>query len=595
MNDEIIIRILEKIPKELLIKCVEQLIYKKNPLELELEHLIKSLTDPNLEDFDLVMKRIKEIKEQLKNNQGGSGRVGKPGCIERSKVPLRDYQIKAIQFINNPSQKSLLVVHGTGTGKTLTALTATQCYLDANPNDKVLVISPASLTSNFSKEMTKYGGRLSTQYSFYSFTKFTSLNKGAYKTPFDMYYEDEINAFRDLHPDENSDELRLLMEKYFNGIKKRDEVTEGWDKVEFRQSGSNIGGKYEPKTEYGIYKKRANEINIRDLYDCHNTMVIIDEAHNLRNMGTRYEAVFKCVAQSKKLLLLTATPFVNNLHDFTPLINLLYRDENILKKGSRNKIPLKIASEDKYFKALETIYSHIKGKVTFLNEKTSSDFPQVKIHKKEINMTPDFFEKYEKALVADRKFGDAPEVFYNGFRRAVNSVGAEEYLNQKLDIILELVGEGRQTLIFTNWVEAGVNVLEQAFDENDISYLVISGEVIANTRLDIVEKFNKKKVQVLIITLAGSEGLDLKEVRDVIVLDPVWNPAVMEQIIGRAVRFKSHNNLPISERKVDVYNLILKTPENADIPSGDEILYAFIYEKQKQMDDVHKMLKNASI
>jgi SNF2 family DNA or RNA helicase len=348
-------------------------------------------------------------------------------------------------------------------------------------------------------------------------------------------------------------------------------------------------------TAFNDYKKRANEINIRDLYNCNNTMLIIDEAHNMRNMGAAYEAVLKCVMQCKKLLLLTATPFVNNLHDFTPLINMIYRDENILKKGNRNKIPLKITSEDKYFKALETIYDHLRGKVTFLNEKTSEDFPTVKMHKKEIDMTPDFFEKYRKALVADRKFGDAPEVFYNGFRRAVNAVGAEEYLNQKLDIILKLVGEGRQTLVFTNWVEAGVEVLTQAFQEKDISYLVISGEVLANTRLEIVEKFNNKRVQVLIITLAGSEGLDLKEVRDVIILDPVWNPAVMEQIIGRAVRYRSHANLPLEERKVDVYSLILKTPPDAEVPSGDEILYAFIYEKRKQLNDVEKMLKNASI
>jgi hypothetical protein len=54
-------------------------------------------------------------------------------------------------------------------------------------------------------------------------------------------------------------------------------------------------------------------------------------------------------------------------------------------------------------------------------------------------------------------------------------------------------------------------------------------------------------------------------------------------------------NLPKEERRVDVYNMILKTPPDANVPSGDEILYAFIYEKQKQLTDVNKMLKNASI
>ena len=676
MDKEKIILILEKIPKNILIYCAEQLMNKrKNHLKTELEKLIKKLNDASLEDIDSVMKRIKEIKEQIKNTgccvsknsdtliipgakyyvvgdtrffkievkgkeyidlhailknntlsgldsileylgdyvtdreaivyiedeyseehqgyifteayneiknqkllrirelvEGLTNTGSKSDCITRSKVPLRDYQIKAIRFINNPSQKSLLVVHGTGMGKTLTALTATQCYLDANPKDKVVVVSPASLVGNFSKEMTKYGGRLSEHYNFYSFTKFTSLNRSVNKTPFDVYYGDEIDAFVDLHRDENgyetSDEIRYMMSKHFN--------------EEVKNS-----------TDFEEYKKRANEINFKDSYDCRNTMVIIDEAHNLRNMGSRYDAIFKCVAQSKKLLLLTATPFVNGLHDFVPLINLLYRDENIIKRGS--KIPATLKTRDKFLKSLNVIFDYLKGKVTFLNEKNSEFFPVVKMHKKEIDMTPEFFKKYETALISDRTYGDAPEVFFNGFRRAVNSVGAEEYINQKLDIITDLINKGNQTLIFTNWIEAGVLVLEQTFGENDIPYAIISGEILASTRIEIVEQFNNKKFQVLIITLAGSEGLDLKEVRDVIILDPVWNPAVMEQIIGRAVRFRSHMKLPLSERRVDVYNLILKTPKDAIIPSGDEILYSIIDEKREQLGEVNKMLKNASI
>jgi SNF2 family DNA or RNA helicase len=235
-------------------------------------------------------------------------------------------------------------------------------------------------------------------------------------------------------------------------------------------------------------------------------------------------------------------------------------------------------------------------------------------------MTPEFFKKYEDALVVNRDFGDAPNVFYSGFRRAVNAVGTyqeedddeqeqkmkkvqeiekaigtEEYLNQKLDVLLQIVNNGRQTLVFTNWIAAGVSILENAFKENYVAYSIISGQVPANTRFDIVRKFNRGDVQVLIITLAGSEGLDLKKVRDVIILDPVWNPAVLEQIIGRAVRLNSHKDLPEKDRQVDVHNLILKTPERSVIPSGDEILYGFISRKHKELEKVIKMLRNASI
>ena len=264
-------------------------------------------------------------------------------CISRSKVPLRNFQKAAIRFISDPDQKSLLVVHATGSGKTLTALAATQCYLDTHPDGKVLVISPAGVVQNFEKEMKKYGGRLSSKYSFKSFASFNSLNKE---------------------------------------------------------------GKY----------------------SCEDTMVVVDEAHNMRNSGTQYESVFKCITQADKVLLLTATPFVNTLHDFVPLINMLYQDDDILEKRYW-KIPKAIKNEDGYFKALTNIGNALRNKVTYLNEKKSKDFPSVATHRIDIDMTEDYFKKYQKALLVDREFGDNPDTFYNGYRRAVNKVGAGDYVN----------------------------------------------------------------------------------------------------------------------------------------------------------------------
>ena len=53
----------------------------------------------------------------------------------------------------------LLVIHGTGSGKTLTAITTSQCYLDRNPTGKVVFVGPVSLISNFQKEMKKLWDR----------------------------------------------------------------------------------------------------------------------------------------------------------------------------------------------------------------------------------------------------------------------------------------------------------------------------------------------------------------------------------------------------------------------------------------------------
>ena len=507
------------IDKSILISCLKKKKEKKEKkeqqndddhlsyLQNELKILTEKLYTVDSDQLDALTSQMKSLRikiDKLKSEKKGQS----SDCITRSKVTLRPYQVNAIKFINDPKQKSLLVVHGTGTGKTLTALAASQCYLDQYPNNKVVVVSPASITHNFEKEMEKYGGKLSKNYSFYSFDKFRAMNK----------------------------------------------------------DGD---------------------------YDCKNTMLVVDEVHNTRNQTAAYDAVYNCAKESHKLLLLSATPFVNRLADLKPIIYMLYRDDGILLQKDIS-IPQKFSNAESYHKALRNIFLVLNGKVTYLNDKKSEDFPQAREHKIEIPMTHDYFRRYKKALEEDKDFGDSPEKFYHGYRRAVNKVGASNYVNEKLNSVLDLIKKGNQTLVFTNWLEAGVEVLERTFRDNDISYLEITGSVPSNSRMDIVKKFNEGEVQVLIITMAGSEGLDLKGVRNIIILDPVWNPATYEQIIGRGIRYKSHTHLPKNERFVDIYMLILESLSH-EVPSGDEILYKFIEEKKGTLADVIEILKEASI
>lgn len=56
----------------------------------------------------------------------------------------------------------------------------------------------------------------------------------------------------------------------------------------------------------------------------------------------------------------------------------------------------------------------------------------------------------------------------------------------------------------------------------------------------------------LMITQSGAEGLNLKNVRKVYILEPFWNQVRIEQVIGRAIRKGSHLELPPEERNVEV-------------------------------------------
>jgi hypothetical protein len=69
-------------------------------------------------------------------------------------------------------------------------------------------------------------------------------------------------------------------------------------------------------------------------------------------------------------------------------------------------------------------------------------------------------------------------------------------------------------------------------------------------------------IKVLMITQAGSEGINLKNTRFVHLMEPYWHPVRTEQVVGRARRICSHKNLPKELQNVKVFlYLMTLTPE----------------------------------
>jgi len=62
--------------------------------------------------------------------------------------------------------------------------------------------------------------------------------------------------------------------------------------------------------------------------------------------------------------------------------------------------------------------------------------------------------------------------------------------------------------------------------------------------------------RVFCITSAGAEGLSLKNIRAVHIMEPYWNDVRMAQVKGRAVRICSHAELPPEERTVDIFTYV---------------------------------------
>lgn len=86
-------------------------------------------------------------------------------------------------------------------------------------------------------------------------------------------------------------------------------------------------------------------------------------------------------------------------------------------------------------------------------------------------------------------------------------------------------------------------------------------EQIAEAKgIDNVEKtknLHGEIVKMLMITKRGAEGISLKNVRQVHIMEPYWNDNRARQVIGRAVRAGSHLELPKTERDVRVFMYIM--------------------------------------
>ena len=73
-----------------------------------------------------------------------------------------------------------------------------------------------------------------------------------------------------------------------------------------------------------------------------------------------------------------------------------------------------------------------------------------------------------------------------------------------------------------------------------------------------VNNLEGKLLKILMITRSGAEGISLKNVRNVHILEPYWNQVRLNQVIGRANRSNSHMELPKEDRNFKVFYYIMK-------------------------------------
>ena len=136
---------------------------------------------------------------------------------------------------------------------------------------------------------------------------------------------------------------------------------------------------------------------------------------------------------------------------------------------------------------------------------------------------------------------------------------------------------------------------------NPAKYIMITGDKAYSPNNDALVKaatsennLNGEKVKVILISKAGSEGLDFANIRQTHILEPWYNMNRIEQIVGRAVRNKSHCKLPFIKRNVEIYFHSTMLPERR-IEAADLYLYRLSEVKAIQIGHVSRVLKQSAI
>jgi SNF2 family DNA or RNA helicase len=117
---------------------------------------------------------------------------------------------------------------------------------------------------------------------------------------------------------------------------------------------------------------------------------------------------------------------------------------------------------------------------------------------------------------------------------AAKKVKASAKLEQLMEMLPEMLSEGRRILLFSQFTSM-LTLIEAELQKRGIKWAKLTGQ--SQKRDALIEQFTSGEVPLFLISLkAGGTGLNLPQADTVIHYDPWWNPAVEAQATGRAHR-----------------------------------------------------------
>jgi len=302
-------------------------------------------------------------------------------------------------------------------------------------------------------------------------------------------------------------------------------------------------------------------------------VLVVDEAHRLKNNQSKFFKVLAAYALNYKMLL-TGTPLQNNLEELFYLLNFLTPSKfNDLTKFQSTFED--IAKEEQVRMLHELLGPHMLRRMkadVLKNMPTKSEFivrtnlapAQKKVYKNILTRNFDALNAKGGAQVSLlnimmelKKCANHPYLLPGPAEEAplapnglfeiapmIKSCGKLVLLEKMLKKLKE---QGHRVLIFSQMTKM-LDLLEDFLDGVGIKYERIDGGITGTLRQDAIDRFNEpgaEQMAFLLSTRAGGLGINLATADTVIIYDSDWNPHNDIQAFSRAHRIGQANKVMI--------------------------------------------------
>ncbi|MBQ8454933.1 MAG: DEAD/DEAH box helicase [Bacteroidaceae bacterium] len=333
---------------------------------------------------------------------------------------------------------------------------------------------------------------------------------------------------------------------------------------------------YKASAPYKIVSYQSLANDIKSLSRIATDLLIMDEVQRLKNWHTQLAQAVRRI-DSHYSVLLSGTPLENKLDELVSIVQLAdpyclaplyrFRYDHIVTDTSGKAIGYKNLGDIRD-KLKDTLIRRTKQSVQLQLPKRTDQFLLVP-------MTPEQTSRHEELRGAvarlASKWQRTGSLSEEERRRLLLMLGQMRMLadstfvidqNQEsrhdvkvsevMNILCDaLEGSEAKIVVFSEW-ERMARLVATELDARGIRYEFLHGDVPAKKRDELINRFqNDADCRIFLSTDTGSTGLNLQVASILINLDLPWNPAVLEQRVGRIYRIGQ-------EMPVQVLSLVSK-------------------------------------